>query len=85
MMNGTSLSIHHYAFAGAMDKNDVTLEGIVENGQIRLLNNVHLPEGTKVVVIVPDSQVKSLPRVVSPQLVYPDQAKDFALEVKNNE
>ncbi len=31
----------------------VTLEGIVEQGKIKLKDNVHLPEKTRVYVIVP--------------------------------
>ena len=31
-----------------------TYQGTVENGQIRLAGNVHLPENAKVYVIVPD-------------------------------
>ncbi len=33
--------------------NIVTLEGIVEQGHIRLLSQVELPENTRVFVIVP--------------------------------
>ena len=32
-----------------------TFEGIVENGQIRLRDNVTLPENTKVYVIIPEA------------------------------
>jgi hypothetical protein len=31
-----------------------TYQGTVENGQVRLAGNVHLPENAKVYVIVPD-------------------------------
>jgi hypothetical protein len=36
----------------------VTIEGVVEHGQIRLKNDVHLPDNTQVYVIVPDMQVQ---------------------------
>ncbi len=35
----------------------VTYEATVENGQIRLLETVHLPEHTKVFVVVPGVEV----------------------------
>ncbi len=33
----------------------LTFEGIVENGQIRLKTGFHLPDKTKVYVVVPDA------------------------------
>jgi hypothetical protein len=59
----------------------VTLEGIVEHGQIRLITNVHLPENTKVYVVVPDMQIEQAARVVTPRLKHPEQAADFKLEL----
>ena len=60
-----------------------TIEGIVENGQIRLPAAVHLPERTKVYVIIPDVevQVQGITYIGSPRLVHPEQAADFAKEV----
>lgn len=57
-------------------------EGIVENGQIRLRDNVTLPEKTRVYVVIPD--IEATPqkaRVYSPRLVHPEQADDFAKQV----
>ena len=54
-----------------------TIEGIVENVQIRLLSSVRLPEKAKVYVIVPDAEVPSIAYVGSPRLVHPEQASDF--------
>jgi hypothetical protein len=59
----------------------VTYEGIVDHGQIRLKTNVHLPEKTKVYIIVPDMQVEQITHIVSPRLAHPEQAVDFKLEV----
>ena len=59
----------------------VTLEGIVEQGQIKLAGNVRLPEQTKVYVVVPDMQVTQTVHVHSPRLAHTEQAADFALEV----
>jgi len=62
----------------------MTLEGIVEDGQIRLKSNVRLPERTKVYVVVPDIQVERVVRVVSPRLAHPEQATDFKMGVFEN-
>ena len=59
----------------------VTLEGVVEQGQIRLKDDIRLPEKTKVYVIVPDIQIKRGARIFSPRLARPDQAVDFEMEV----
>jgi spore germination protein YaaH len=36
-----------------------TYQGIVENGQVRLAENIHLPENAKVYVIVPDVELNA--------------------------
>jgi hypothetical protein len=59
----------------------VTLEGVVEHGQIRLKDDIRLPDKTKVYVIVPDIQIKRDARIFSPRLVHPEQAADFEMEV----
>jgi len=59
----------------------VTLEGIVEHGQIRLKSDVHLPDNTKVYIVVPGMQVEEIAYVVSPRLAHREQAADFKLEV----
>ena len=59
----------------------VTLEGVVEQGQIRLKDDIRLPEKTKVYVIVPDIQIKRGARIFSPRLAHPEQAVDFEMEV----
>ena len=59
-----------------------TFEGIVENGQIRLRDNVTLPEKTRVYVVIPDLEAApTKARVYSPRLVHPEQAEDFAKQV----
>jgi len=58
-----------------------TLEGIVENGQIRLPAAVRLPERAKVYVIIPDVEVQTVAYIGSPRLVHPEQAADFKKEV----
>jgi len=59
----------------------VTLEAIVEQGQIRLPANIHLPEKTKVYVIVPDVQDEPTRYIYSPRLVHPEQSADFKMQV----
>ena len=56
-----------------------TYEGYIEDGRIRFSANVHIPEMTKVYVIVPDGEVVLPPPAIlrSPRLVRPEQAEDF--------
>lgn len=59
----------------------ITIEGIVEHGQIRLKTDVRLPEGTKVYVVVPDIQIEQVAHIFSPRLAHPEQVVDFKMEV----
>jgi hypothetical protein len=59
----------------------ITLEGIVEHGQIRLVSDVRLPDNTKVYVVVPGLHVEQVAHVFTPRLAHPEQAVDFMLEV----
>jgi len=59
----------------------VTFEGIVEQGQIRLKNNVRLPESTRVFVVVPDAQVEKVAHIFTPRLARREDARDFEMEV----
>lgn len=63
----------------------VTLEGIVDRGQIRLKDAVNLPDRAKVYVIVPDLQVERIAHIASPRLKRPEQATDFRMEVVEEE
>jgi hypothetical protein len=58
-----------------------TYEGVVEKGKIRLKTGVHLPDNTKVYVIVPEMEAKQTGRVPSPRLVHRKQEADFKMEV----
>lgn len=58
-----------------------TVEGMVENGKIRLPAGVQLPENVKVYVVVPGVEEKPALRVGSPRLAHPEQAADFEKEV----
>ena len=59
----------------------VTLEGIVEKGQIRLTSKLQLPDKTKVFVVIPDMHVENVAHVLSPRLADPSKAIDFKMEV----
>jgi hypothetical protein len=59
----------------------VTLEGIVEDGQIQLAGNVRLPDKTRVCVIVPDVGVKQVARLVGPRLARTEDLADFVLVI----
>ena len=58
------------------------IEGVVENGRIRLPPTVHLPEGTSVYVVVPEFSValpaRSLVHIASPRLA--DQRQAYLLK-----
>jgi hypothetical protein len=62
----------------------VTLEGVIEHGQIRLRPPVPLPENTKVYVVIPDLRLEPSARLVSPRLVHPEQVADFQMEVSED-
>jgi hypothetical protein len=61
----------------------LTLEGFVENGQIRLLNEAKLPEGARVYIVVPDAPGPA-PRIWSPRLADPGQAAVFSMQVSEH-
>lgn len=58
-----------------------TFEATIENGQIKLLMPLRLPERTKVYVVVPNMEVEPAFSVGSPRLANPEQAGDFVKEV----
>ena len=59
------------------------IEGVVQNGQIRLREQVSLAENTKVYVLIGDiaAKVPSVVQIRSPRLVHPEQAPDFRKQV----
>jgi hypothetical protein len=61
----------------------ITIEGVVENGQIRLNTNLRLPEKAKVYVVIPDMPVEQthVVQVISPHLVHPEDVTDFRMDV----
>jgi hypothetical protein len=64
----------------------LTLECVVERGQIRLPAHVRVPDHAKVYVLVPDVHVEStvgIARIESPRLVNPADVGDFVMEVED--
>ena len=59
----------------------VTYEGIVENGQIRLKDEVSLPENARVYVLVPGGAENPVARIATPRLVDPRDAVRFEMEI----
>jgi hypothetical protein len=59
----------------------LTIEGIIDNGQIRLASDVQLPERTKVFVVVPDMKIEQTVHLFSPRLKNSDQAAEFEMEI----
>ena len=58
------------------------LEGVVEDGQIKINADVRLPDGTKVYMIIPDVELENnVLHLRSPHLAHPEQAADFEMEV----
>jgi hypothetical protein len=62
-----------------------TFEGIVENGRVKLPDNVLVPERTKVYVVVPGVGQPAQMRLMSPRLVRPEQAEEFKKTIVSND
>lgn len=60
----------------------MTYQASVVNGVIHLPAEVHLPDNTKVLVVVPQQQQTVLHRIMSPRLANPDDLIDFQMEVR---
>lgn len=59
----------------------IAIEGVVEEGQIRLKSGIHLPDQTRVYVLVPDFPVEPRAHIRTPRLAHPEQAAEFIMEV----
>jgi hypothetical protein len=57
------------------------IEGVVENGSIRLREAVSLPENTKVYVIVAEQYQTPSAHVRTPRLANPKQFGDFRKQI----
>lgn len=61
-----------------------TFEAVVENGQIRVPQNLHVPDRTKVYVVVPHPGELGVVALRSPRLADPKKASDFKMTVISN-
>lgn len=54
------------------------IEGVIKNGKI-VVNEADLAsaENAKVLVLISDTDKKEFPRVYSPRLAHPEQAREF--------
>ncbi|MDQ3134085.1 MAG: hypothetical protein M3Q76_04655 [Acidobacteriota bacterium] len=59
----------------------VTLEGIVEQGQIKITSSIRLPEHTKVYIVVPDAEVEHTVHLHTPRLAHSEEVADFTMEI----
>ena len=57
------------------------IEGVVENGRIRLREEVSLAENTRVYVIVADMHTGPSVHIRTPHLAHPQQAGDFRKQI----
>lgn len=60
---------------------ETTVEGTIENGQVKSPADVRLPEHAKVLVIIPGVDEQAALYIGSPRLAHPEQAADFEKEV----
>jgi hypothetical protein len=59
----------------------VTYEGVVENGCVQLPAEAHVPDQSRVYVIIPEMESPGTIHIRSPRLADPSQAPLFKLEV----
>ncbi len=59
----------------------LTYEAVVEDGKVRLLEPVTLPENVRIYVVVTDTKIQPPKQIRSPRLKNPAEATDFVLEV----
>ncbi|HZF08381.1 MAG TPA: hypothetical protein VFE33_06280 [Thermoanaerobaculia bacterium] len=59
----------------------ITYEATVENGQVKLSEEVHLPEHARVYVVVPGVETAPQYYIGSPRLARPEEVSDFIKEV----
>ena len=56
-------------------------EATIEDGQVKFVGAVHLPEHARVYVVVPGAEETTRLYVGSPRLAQPERAGDFTMEV----
>lgn len=58
-------------------------QGIIENGQIVLIDTIKLPEKKNVYIVIPDFDEKPSKRIFSPRLVNQESLRDFVKTVED--
>lgn len=61
-----------------------TIQGVVENGQIKLTESINLPDKTIVYVVVPSVEKNRIPKIMSPHLANKEDAKLFVKTVEDD-
>jgi len=57
------------------------IKGIVENGKVRLTEDIALPENANVLVIIADSPQPTSAQIRTPRLANPRQSDDFRKQI----
>ena len=58
-----------------------TYEATVQDGRVMLPEHAHIPDNTRVYVVVPSSSDAKSARMMSPRLLHRDEAGDFTMQV----
>ena len=58
-----------------------TYEATVQDGRVVLLEDAHIPDNTRVYVVVPAADDSHRVRMTTPRLVHRDEAADFTMQV----
>ncbi len=56
-------------------------EAVIENGQVKFVENVRLPDKTRVFVVVPETEGTRKVHIYSPRLANPSESSRFVKEV----
>jgi hypothetical protein len=59
-----------------------TYEATVQDGRVVLPEEAHIPDNTRVYVVVPEADDAHRIRMVTPRLVHRDEAADFTMQVE---
>ena len=59
-----------------------TYEATVQDGRIVLLKHAHIPDNTRVYVVVPASNDAKRVRMMPPRLLHRDEVGDFTMQVE---
>ncbi|MFY9553537.1 MAG: hypothetical protein WAV47_02335 [Blastocatellia bacterium] len=59
-----------------------TYEATVQDGRVVLPEEAHIPDNTRVYVVVPEADDAHRVRMMTPRLVHLDEAVDFTMQVE---